>query len=65
MPCSWLPEHEPVLYLLQRPSQFTMNSFFILSMASCSPRFALIHNMLSTLGNKLKHAFYVGFSIKY
>uniref|UniRef100_A0A7C9DWV3 Uncharacterized protein n=1 Tax=Opuntia streptacantha TaxID=393608 RepID=A0A7C9DWV3_OPUST len=34
--------------LVRNPSQFTINSFFILRMASCSPGFSLRPNMLST-----------------
>jgi len=33
---------------VRKPSQFTMNSFFIFRMASCSPGFSLLPNMLST-----------------
>ena len=33
---------------VRKPSQFTINSFFIFRMASCSPGFSLRPNMLST-----------------
>lgn len=36
------------LSFVRKPSQFIMNSFFILRIASCSPGFSRLPNMLST-----------------
>ena len=42
------------LSFVRSPSQFTINSFFILRMASCSPGFSLLPNILSTYRMKCK-----------
>uniref|UniRef100_A0A7C9D5V8 Uncharacterized protein n=1 Tax=Opuntia streptacantha TaxID=393608 RepID=A0A7C9D5V8_OPUST len=41
------------LSLVRKPSQFTMNSFFIFLIASCSPGFSRLPSMLSTSSTKM------------